>query len=105
MPAQLKYFHAYIRATLNIRDQAVSHKDCVRGKWYYSEGLEKYGDFSEMKELESPHAEMHKLVKEVISLREAGKMDKAEEGYLKVEPLSKQIVAYLERIEKRSAQG
>ena len=87
------------------REQAVSHKDCVLGKWYYSEGLEKYGDYSEMKDLEGPHAEMHKLIKEVISLREAGKMDKAEEAYLKVEPLSKQIVAYLERIEERSAQG
>lgn len=87
------------------RDQAVSHKECVLGKWYYAEGLQSYGHFAEMKDLEAPHAELHKLIKEIIGLREAGKTEEAEKAYLKIEPLSKQIVAYLERIEERSAQA
>lgn len=85
------------------REQAVSHKDCVLGKWYYTEGLQNYGHFAEMKDLEGPHAELHKLIKDIITLREASKKTEAEEAYKKIEPLSKKIVAYLERIEQRSA--
>jgi methyl-accepting chemotaxis protein len=82
--------------------QAVSHHDCSLGKWYYGEGLQCYGHVPEMKELESPHAEMHSLIKAIISLRDAGRLDEAEEEYQKIGPLSKRIVALLDAIEMKS---
>ncbi len=85
------------------RDQAVSHKDCVLGKWYYSEGMQKYGSMAEMRQLEKPHEELHKLIRRIIELRESGKTAEAEQQYLKVEPLSRQIVQMLETIEQKSA--
>jgi methyl-accepting chemotaxis protein len=84
------------------REQAVSHKDCVLGKWYYSEGMQKYGSMAEMRQLEQPHAELHKLIRSIIELRESGKRAEAEQEYLKIEPLSRQIVQMLGTIEQKS---
>ena len=82
--------------TLN---EAVSHEHCVLGKWYYSEGLEKYGQLKPMQQLEPPHIDLHKLIHNIIQLKEAGEEDKAEEAFLKVEPLSTRIVELLEAVE------
>ncbi len=82
--------------------EAVSHKHCVLGKWYYAEGLENYGHIPEMRALEEPHAEMHGLIKEIITLKEEGRMQEAEEVYAKVGPLSEQIVDYLQRVEHKA---
>ncbi|MGM0594638.1 MAG: methyl-accepting chemotaxis protein [Pseudomonadota bacterium] len=85
------------------REQAVSHRDCVLGKWYFGEGLEKYGDMPEMRELDGPHAKLHELIKNIINLKEAGRDDEAEQEYLKIGPLSREIVELLETIEEKSA--
>jgi methyl-accepting chemotaxis protein len=85
------------------REQAVSHKDCVLGKWYYSEGMQKYGSMAEMRQLEKPHEELHKLIRSIIDLRESGRSAEAEQQYLKIEPLSRQVVQMLEIIEQKSA--
>jgi len=79
--------------------EAVSHKDCILGKWYYSEGLANYSHIPQMKALEAPHAEMHALVKNIILLKQEGNMAEAEEAYQQVAPLSEQIVAYLSEVE------
>ncbi len=85
------------------RDQAVSHHDCVLGKWYYGEGLEKFGHIHEMQEVESPHADLHKLIREIIDLKEQGKEYEAEQRFKEIGPLSKQIVGLLNDIEQRVA--
>ena len=79
--------------------EAVSHKHCVLGKWYYSEGLANYSHIPQMKALEAPHEEMHALVKNIIILKQEGKIAEAEEAYQRVAPLSEQIVAYLSEVE------
>ncbi len=84
-------------------DQAVSHRDCALGKWYYGEGLQQYGDMHEMKAVEAPHEEMHKLIREIISLREQGRFEEAERKYENVNPLSHTIVDLLEEIEIKTA--
>ncbi|MGD8484342.1 MAG: CZB domain-containing protein, partial [Thioalkalispiraceae bacterium] len=83
-------------------EEAVSHQHCVLGKWYYSEGMQNYGHLPEMKALEAPHAEMHALIKDIISLKQQGQVAQAEEAYRKVAPLSEQIVAYLSEVEARA---
>lgn len=84
------------------RAEATSHKECALGKWYYSEGLEKYGHLSEMKTLEGPHAEMHSKIRQIIDLRESKKLAEAEKLYQQIEPLSEQVVRLLGQIEQKS---
>ncbi|CAK0764039.1 methyl-accepting chemotaxis protein [Gammaproteobacteria bacterium] len=81
------------------RDQAVSHHHCQLGKWYYSEGLEKYGHISAMRQIEQPHAELHNTIKEVLRLKETGNIKGAEAEYTKVEAISKHIVELLGKVQ------
>jgi methyl-accepting chemotaxis protein len=82
-------------------NEAFSHHDCVLGKWYYAEGLARYGDIREMRAIERPHSEMHRLIKQIISLKDAGRHREAEEKYEKIAPLSKTIIDYLNSVEEQ----
>ena len=82
--------------------EAVSHKHCVLGKWYYAEGLEQFGHLKEMKDIELPHEEMHAIIKEIITLKEKGNIQEAEAIYQEVGPLSEKIVSLLSQIEQKS---
>ncbi len=82
-------------------DEAVSHHDCVLGKWYYSDGLASYGNISEMREIEAPHSELHRLIKEIITLKHEGKHEQAEARYEQVEPISRTIIGLLNDVEAK----
>lgn len=82
------------------RDEAVSHHNCALGKWYYSEGLEQYGDISEMQAIEQPHHDLHKLIKEIIISKEKGDDEKSEYLYTKISPISNQIINLLDQVEQ-----
>ena len=83
--------------------EAVSHEHCVLGKWYYGEGMANFGHIHEMKALEAPHAELHKLIKEIIKLKEENNMPEAENLYRRVPPLSDQIINYLDTVEQKAS--
>lgn len=86
------------KATLT-KQQASSHKDCALGQWYYQEGLKNYGHLHEMRELEPPHTQLHHIIHSIIHAREQGDHAQAERLYSKIEPLSREIVTLLSRIE------
>lgn len=92
------------RATLT-RDQLVCHHDCDLGRWYYSEGLQHYSDIPEMRELEPLHAALHELIRAMVELREQGDTAGTNACYAGVEPLSRQIIDLLERIEFKAAKA
>ncbi len=83
---------------MNVK-QAVSHHDCVLGKWLDSEGREKYSHFREMQSLDEVHAKMHAVVKQVIKLKHEGKIEEAEQEFLKISPYSTEVVGYLDQME------
>ena len=85
------------RSTLT-REQAVSHRHCVLGTWYYGEGLEKYGRMREMQALEAPHKALHGLIARIIECKEGGDLEEAERLYREVEPLSERIVGHLDSL-------
>ncbi|MFC1602708.1 methyl-accepting chemotaxis protein [Pseudomonadota bacterium] len=85
-------------------EQAVSHKHCILGEWYYSEGLQKYGHINEMKEMEEPHAELHHMIREIISLKEQGNFRDAEAIYTQVPALSEKIIYLLDEVERKASQ-
>ncbi|MCG8489260.1 MAG: CZB domain-containing protein [Chromatiales bacterium] len=80
-------------------EEAVSHHDCVLGKWYYSDGLKQYGDIPEMRAIEKPHHELHELIKKIIEKKEGGHIKEAEALYSKIPPLSATIIGLLEQVE------
>lgn len=88
------------KATLTLKE-AVSHRDCAFGKWYYSEGLDRYSAIPEMKQIEKPHEELHALVKRAIELKEQGDFAGAESLYDQVSSISARIVERLNTIEDR----
>lgn len=95
---------AYLDGTGTLSsNQVTSHKDCDLGKWYYTEGLENYGHLAEMKDLEQPHAELHRLIGDIVGLRKSGKLEQAEQLFQKIDPLSEKIITLLDAIEKQSA--
>ena len=90
------------KSTLS-REQAVSHRHCVLGKWYYGEGMAQYGQLPEMGEIEPPHEELHKLIADIIAHKERGEMAEAERLYKRIEPLSARIVSLLDALAAKVA--
>ncbi len=87
------------RAALT-REQALSDRECAFGKWYFGQGLERYGSIPEMEQVREPHAEIHELIRDIIDLKENGKLEEAEEVYQKVPELSEHIVELIDRIKQ-----
>ena len=86
-------------ATLT-QEQAVSHHHCDFGKWYYGEGLSRFGDIQALKDVEPPHAELHSLIKKIVEHKHAGRVQEVEAAYEKIDPLSRRIVGLLDEVER-----
>ena len=84
-------------------NQAVSHHDCVLGKWLDSEGREKYQHFNEMGELDHVHEKMHGTIRQIVELKKSGKQGEAEQLYLNIDSYSKQVVGHLDQLEQEVA--
>ena len=82
--------------------EAVSHHDCAFGKWYYGEGMRKFGHIAELKEVEAPHAELHATIKDIVKARNGGDAATAEKLYGNVDQLSRRIVALLDAAERKA---
>jgi len=80
-------------------EQAVSHKHCDFGKWYYSKGLAEFGNIPQIVDVEQPHEELHKTIKTIVELKNEGKIKEAELAYEKVADISGEIVQLLEQAE------
>jgi methyl-accepting chemotaxis protein len=80
--------------------QAVSHRDCDLGKWLYSQGMKRYGKHAEMQELETIHAEMHSIIRDVVGYKHADKTGLAEQHFEAVGPMSETIIELLSRLEE-----
>jgi methyl-accepting chemotaxis protein len=82
--------------------EAVSHTECAFGKWYYGEGLKSYGHIQELKDVEAPHAELHRTIKEIVKARNAGDTATAEKLYASVDQISRRIVGLLDAAEVKA---
>lgn len=78
--------------------QVASPRQCEFGRWLYSEGLERYGAYPVMAEIEDAHTRMHERAREVVRCYQAGDADGARAEYERVEELSEVIVACLSRL-------
>jgi methyl-accepting chemotaxis protein len=78
---------------------AFDHTACGFGKWYESVGLHNFSHISEIKAIEGPHRELHKLIERIAQLKQRGDLQAAEEAYQEVGPLSEKIVALMQAIQ------
>ena len=81
--------------------EVVSHRECVLGKWYYGEGLRKYGNLSEMRKIEAPHERLHALIGEIIDCQHHHDDAGAEQRFGELATLSNEIVGQLDRLESQ----
>jgi methyl-accepting chemotaxis protein len=89
------------KATLT-EAEAVSHQQCAFGKWYYSEGMKNFGHIKELRDVEEPHAELHRTIKEIVKAMKVGDKAGAERLYANVEGISKRIVSLLDIAETKA---
>lgn len=88
------------RGTLTL-EEAISHRDCELGRWLYAEGLARYGELPEVRELEREHEAMHADVRAAVELTAAGRTAEAEQRYQAVSAASRRIVALLTALDRR----
>lgn len=82
------------------RQQLCSHRHCMLGRWYYGTGQAQYGHLKAMQAIESPHAELHRVVAEAVKQQDQGRSSDARRGLARVEQLSSQIVGLLDQLER-----
>ncbi|MCB1774414.1 MAG: CZB domain-containing protein, partial [Gammaproteobacteria bacterium] len=83
--------------------QVASHEHCDLGQWYYADGAQRFGGNAEFTAIEGPHREIHQVIRQVVEAKERGDVRAAEQGYQRVEALSDEVVACLDRLAKSLA--
>jgi hypothetical protein len=83
--------------------ELLSEKDCELGKWLYAEGLLKYGNVPELKELENTHKQMHATVRRTAHAKRLGNTTVAEQEFEKLLAQSEKIIALLNQVQTKVA--
>ncbi len=81
------------------------HRECNLGKWYYGRGKDEFGARAEFRDLEQPHAELHKLAKEAAQAYNHGQKEKAVELVEQVDALSDKVSANLAALKGNNGNG
>ncbi|HNO23555.1 MAG TPA: CZB domain-containing protein, partial [Leptospiraceae bacterium] len=81
-------------------EQVVDHTQCRLGKWYYSVQNPAIKELSFFKEMEEPHAELHRLAKSIFHQIKNNDLIRAKSGINDLEKISFRIVGYLDSLEK-----
>ncbi|NJD05202.1 MAG: chemotaxis protein [Methylococcaceae bacterium] len=74
------------------------HYSCRFGKWYHSLGMEQYSGSEWFRAIDPPHARLHALAKDVVSLASKGEERRASELYEEADRLSQAIIENLDRL-------
>ncbi|MET0051939.1 MAG: methyl-accepting chemotaxis protein [Candidatus Thiodiazotropha sp.] len=80
---------------------AFDHTQCSFGKWYQQVGKEQLAHISEIQQMEKPHRELHDLIRRVVELKRQGDTEAAEREYLRVGPMSEEIVRMMQVIRSK----
>lgn len=79
--------------------EVTDHHHCRLGKWYYSNGQAEFGNCASFKDIEPPHADMHRLAKQAVTKFNAGDVAGATQDVEAIETLSAAVVKGLEELE------
>ena len=95
---------AIVEGRLSPDDKNLTCKECELGNWISREGMQRYGRLEEMSRLEQVHQQMHRTIEEILAYKRKGDQVQCEASYRNIEPLSKQVVQYLNALEKKMTQ-
>jgi len=79
--------------------EVTDHHNCRLGKWYYSDGKQEFGTHSEFTTLERPHAEMHRLAREVVEKFNGGDKSGASAVLERMNAPSAEVIALLTKLQ------
>lgn len=90
---------AFLRGEKAIdRNQVVSHKECVLGRWMLSDG-QKYEHLAQFKQLDKVHEIMHSKIREIIILQESNEKSKILKLMKVFEESSDTVLSLIDEIE------
>lgn len=75
------------------------HTQCRLGKWYQGEGMDKFANNHNFKQLEEVHIDFHRHGLAAVSAKHDGEMDKGIEHLAKMEASSRRVIDLLTQLE------
>jgi aerotaxis receptor len=83
-------------------EQAVSHRHCEMGKWYYGTGTQRFSGIAKFRAMEEPHMRLHALIREIVELKNRGNAREAAAKLAELDQASAEVVACLDAVERES---
>lgn len=81
-------------------EQVLDHTQCRLGKWYYSVQNPAIKDLSYFRDMEEPHAELHRLAKSIFQQIKNNDVIRARSEINELENVSFKIIGFLDSLEK-----
>jgi len=75
-----------------------SDQNCELGKWIATEGLLNYGHISEVKILDKEHKQLHSIARNIVQLKNSGKIKEAQQQLFLIQESSDKIMNLLNKI-------
>ena len=94
--------HQLIWGNIDLKAADVeNHAICRLGKWYFSEGKEKYGHMPEFEKLGVVHEKFHKLCAATITAYYNHKTAEVDRNLPEIQRISDEVIGYLDAIKKK----
>ncbi|MBF0311438.1 MAG: type IV pili methyl-accepting chemotaxis transducer N-terminal domain-containing protein [Magnetococcales bacterium] len=86
-------------------EQVSSARECDLGRWYYGEGMSRFGGLGVFKEVEEAHLAVHEAAREVVGLMQGGRKAEAEAGMVRFNAIKDRLFVLLDRLYLESMEG
>ncbi|GEM_PF-2177705 len=85
--------------------EITTHHDCEFGKWYFSEGKDKYGQSTVFKAIDSRHEKLHTTAREIAQLFADDKKEDARSLFSEFRGITDSLFNMLDKLEKEINQS
>ncbi|MBN1910155.1 MAG: Cache 3/Cache 2 fusion domain-containing protein [Pirellulales bacterium] len=89
------------KVSFTVADVA-SHHDCAFGKWYFGDGMKKFGNLTTFKDIDPAHAAVHDLAKKITQLYHDGNRHAAVEELSNLRKATHHIFELLDKLEEEA---
>jgi hypothetical protein len=93
---------SFLQGMEELSDQETASKGCsCLGRWLSQDGLTKFGDLPEVRELNHIHSEIHRSINRLVRMKKSGMPVRAQQELEKIDPLTRRIIFLLAAIERK----
>ncbi|MGQ9650153.1 MAG: methyl-accepting chemotaxis protein [Phycisphaerae bacterium] len=82
--------------------EVTDHHNCKFGKWYFGEGMQRFGHMSVFKDIDKDHAQLHGVAKQIVEAYKAGHKTQASEQFREFYAITAALFAKLDRFEEEA---